>query len=267
MTVLDAFYTRAGDGALIPRPSARSPWSADMMHGRLLAGLAAREVELHHLDAGLHPVRLTIDLFRSPPMEPVHCTSSVLRRGRRIKVVEIVQRIAAVEVARAVVVLMRTGDHPEGDVWAPEPWDVPDPDTIEVGADSPMRRLTSMDVRPVDGKGMGAPGRRQVWLRDGTDLVDGEPLSPFARAAIASDFASPLANSSTDGLRFINGDITLSLARLPVDPWIGIEVGAHVGHAGVAVARCDLYDRRGRIGFVDVSAVANAPIQAPTGEG
>lgn len=244
MTSIDAFYSPADDGTFIPRPAAPSPWSADMTHGRLLAGLAAREVERHHLDEGMHPTRLTIDLFRSPPMEPVQCTSSVRRAGRRIKVVEVVQRIAEVEVARSVVVLMRTGHHPEGEVWAPEPWDVPDPDTIEVGSDSPMRRLTSMDVRPVDGNGMGAPGRRQVWLRDNTDLVGGEHLTPFARAAMASDFASPLANSGPDGLRFINGDITLLLARLPVDPWIGIEVGAHLGHAGVAVARCDLYDRQ-----------------------
>ncbi|MGY6500751.1 MAG: thioesterase family protein [Acidimicrobiales bacterium] len=264
MTVLDAFYDRHSDGSLVPRPAARSPWSADMMHGRLLAGLAAREVEHTHLDEGLHPVRLTIDLFRSPAMEPVRCTSAVLRAGRRLKVVEVVQTVGDTEVARAVVVMMRTGDHPDTDVWSPDPWDVPDPDTIEVGPESPMRQLTSMDVRPVDGRGMGSPGRRQVWLRDHLDLVDGESLTPFQRAAIASDFASPLANSSPDGLRFINGDITLSLARLPVDPWIGIEVGSHIGHAGIAIARCDLYDREGPIGFVDVSAVATAPINAPT---
>lgn len=262
MTDLGAFFSINGP-LLAPQPHARSPWSAEMMHGRLLAGLAARSVEQEHLDADLHPVRLTIDLFRSPPMAPVESTTSVLRSGRRIKVTEVVQRIGDIEMARTVVVAMRTGEHPDGAVWTPEPWGVPLPDEIPAAPDSPMRRLTSMEIRPIDGMGMGTNGQRKVWLRDTTPLVDGEEISPFQRAAMASDFASPLANSSSEGLRFINGDITLSLGRMPEGEWIGIEVGAHVGHAGVSVARCDLYDPDGRFGFVDVSAVANAPISAP----
>jgi hypothetical protein len=232
-----------------------------MMHGRLLAALAARRVEHEHLDEGLRPVRLTVDLFRSPPMAPVEESSRVLRAGRRIKTVEVVQSIAGTEVARAVVVLMRTGEHPDGSVWSPPPWDAPPPDQVPVPPDSPMRQLTSMEVRAIDGMGFGADGQRRVWLRDALDLVDGETLSPFQRLAMASDFASPLANSSSEGLRFINGDITVLVGRLPVGPWIGIEVGAHIGHEGIAVARCDLHDEHGRIAFVDVSAVTNAAMQ------
>lgn len=263
-TSSEAFFSPgASADTVLPRPHARSPWSPDMMHGRLLAGLAARCVEREHLDEGLRPVRLTIDLFRSPPMEPVEETSRVLRAGRRIKVVEVVQTIAGNEVARSVVVLMRSGPHPEGTVWTPDPWDVPAPDDVAVPPDSPMRQLTSMQIRAIDGMGMGADGQRRVWLRDERPLVDGEEISPFVRLAMASDFASPLANSSTEGLRFINGDITLLVGRLPVGDWIGIEVGAHIGHEGVAVARCDLYDQDGRVAFVDISAVTNAPMNRP----
>ena len=117
-----------------------------------------------------------------------------------------------------------------------------------------------MQIRPVDGRGMGAPAQRQVWLRDERGLLDDEPMSPFVRAAAASDFASPLANSSPDGLAFINADITVYLGRLPVDEWIGIEVGAHVGADGIAVSRCDLFDADGMFGTADVCAVSNAPM-------
>jgi hypothetical protein len=264
MTLTEPFFSTSAEGVVVPRAHARSPWSPDMMHGRLLAGLAALHVERRHLEDGLRPARLTIDLFRSPPMERVEEASRVLRAGRRIKVVEVVQSIAGAEVARAVVVLMRTGSHPDGAVWSPPPWDAPAPDQVPAPPDSPMRQLTSMEVRAIDGMGFGADGQRRVWLRDALDLVDGETLSPFQRLAMASDFASPLANSSTEGLRFINGDITVLVGRLPVGEWIGIEVGAHIGHQGIAVARCDLHDERGRIAFVDVSAVTNVPMTPPS---
>jgi hypothetical protein len=260
----EPFFAPGDAGTIVPRPHARSPWSPDMLHGRLLAGLAARHVEQHHLDEGMRPARLTIDLFKSPPMEPVVETSRVLRAGRRIKVVEVVQAIRGDEVARSVVVLMRTGPHPEAEVWTPPPWDVPAPDDVPAPPDSPMRQQTSMEVRAIGGMGFGAPGQRRVWMRDHLDLVDGEELTPFQRLAIASDFASPLANSSAEGLRFINGDITLLIGRMPVGSWIGVEVGAHLGEEGIAVARCDLYDEQGRIAFAAASAVANAPIVPPS---
>ncbi|MFP3908153.1 MAG: thioesterase family protein, partial [Acidimicrobiales bacterium] len=259
MSDAEPFFSVGSDGELHPRPQARSPWSPDMMHGRLLAGLAARHVEGHHRDDGLRPARLTTDLFRSPPMEPVVESSRVLRAGRRIKVVEVVQAIAEVEVARSVVVLMRSGEHPDLNVWTPDPWDVPGPDDVEAPPDSPMRQLTSLEIRAIDGMGMGSDGRRRVWLRDWRALVDGEAITSFQRLAMAADFASPLANSSSEGLRFINGDITVLVGRLPEGEWIGVEVGAHIGHEGIAVARCDLYDQAGRVAFVDVSAVTNAP--------
>jgi len=52
---------------------------------------------------------------------------------------------------------------------------------------------------------------------------DAEGIKAMADIA-AADIANPLANSGTNGLEFINGDITLYIARLPVDEWIGFEV-------------------------------------------
>jgi hypothetical protein len=42
------------NGELVPAPHARSPWSADMLHGRLLGGLAARALEAEHGDPEFH---------------------------------------------------------------------------------------------------------------------------------------------------------------------------------------------------------------------
>lgn len=262
MTV-DAFFSIDADGRAVPRPEARSPWSADMLHGRLLAGLAARAVDAHHLDGGMRPARLTIDLFRSPAMEPVEVAHRRVRDGGRVRVVEVDLHVGGHHSARATVVLLRAGTHPDGTPWTRDPWDVPHPDEIDVPTPSPTQSLASFQIRAVGGRGFGTSGQKQVWLRDERPLVDGEDLTPFERVAIASDFASPLGNSSDQGLAFINADITLYLGRLPRGEWIGIEVGAHVGADGVAVTRSDLFDLEGAVGFTDVCAVANAAMARP----
>ena len=40
----DAFFTSSADG-FVPTEHARGPWAPSMLHGRLLAGLAARAIE------------------------------------------------------------------------------------------------------------------------------------------------------------------------------------------------------------------------------
>ena len=93
------------------------------------------------------------------------------------------------------------------------------------------RRIDQRDQRQtapvhpghVSGQGFGAPMPRRSWLRDTRALVEGEALSPFVRAALAADFASPVANSGSHGLDHINADLTLHLGRLPEGDWIGIE--------------------------------------------
>jgi hypothetical protein len=80
------------------------------------------------------------------------------------------------------------------------------------------------------------------------------------RAALAADLPNPLANSSADGLQFINADLTLFLARAPDSEWIGLEVAGHIGHEGIAVGSCTLYDTAGAIGWSSVCAITNAAL-------
>jgi len=248
------YFERDGDG-FRPRPQARSPWGADMLHGRLLGGLAADAIEREHGDPELVPSRLTVDLFRSPPMDAVAVQTSVARDGRRIRVVDAMLQCGGAAVARATAVLLRRGDQPADDSWSAPDWTMRHPDELPSPEGAPVR---TMEIRSPAGSGMRAPGQKRVWLRDHGTLVDGEPLTPFTRAAIAADFASPLANSGMTGLSFINADITLYLRRAPRGEWIGLEVGDHLSEDGIAIARCRLYDTEGAIGFSDVCAVANA---------
>jgi hypothetical protein len=84
------------------------------------------------------------------------------------------------------------------------------------------------------------------------------------RAALAADFASPIANSHTGGLDHINADLSLHLGRLPVGEWIGIDVAERVAADGVSVASCRFHDAGGPIGWSSVCAVLN-PRMTPGG--
>ena len=58
-------------------------------------------------------------------------------------------------------------------------------------------------------------GPKYIWVRDIRPLIDGVPLTPFTRAAMAGDMASSLTHYGASGLQFINADYTLTLSRLP----------------------------------------------------
>jgi hypothetical protein len=248
-------YFIAGTNGLQPVPEARSPWAADMLHGRLLAGLAARAVEGAGHDPALRVVRLTVDMFRSPPMSPLHASTRVVRDGRRVRVVDVSIRSADVEVARASALLLRTGLHPDGVIWRAPEWDVPLPETLPTPEQGDT--FGGWEIRLLTPGGFWTAERKRLWARDRWQLIAGEQPSPVVRAALAADLPNPLANSSAEGLQFINADLTLFLGRPPVSEWIGLEVAGHVGRDGVAVGSCTLYDTAGVIGSSSVCAITN----------
>jgi hypothetical protein len=226
-----------------------------MLHGRLLAGLAARAVEGAGHDPALGIVRLTVDMFRPPPMSAFQVETRVIRDGRRVRVVDVSVGADGVEVARASALLLRRGDHPGGVMWQAPEWDVPLPDASESPGGGDM--FGGWDIRLLSPGGFWTSERKRLWARDRWQLVAGEEPSPVVRAALASDLPNPLANSSAEGLQFINADLTLFLSRAPMSEWIGVEVAGHVGHDGVAVGTCTMYDASGAIGWSTVCALTN----------
>ena len=253
MSDVAPFFTAAERG-LVPAAEAQGPWSPDMMHGRLLAGLAALAIERDHGVAGFVPARLTVDLFRNPPMEPAEVTTALVRGGGRVRAMDATVRIGGVDVARASALFLRAGEHPPDDGAPLSPaWDAPPPSgllqQLDIGS--------AFDVLQVGGRGFGTSGPRQLWLRDRRELIGGLPLTPFVRAALVADIASPLANFGEGGLDYINADLTLHLARVPEGEWVGVETAHRVADAGVSVAFCVMHDERGPIGSSTVCAVRN----------
>jgi hypothetical protein len=166
-------------------------------------------------------------------------------------VVDAFVQVGGVDVARGTALYLRKGEAPVDDAPLTATWDSTIPEHEDNPFDMPF------EVRPVEGMGFGAVGPRRTWLRELRPLVTGEPLTPFIRAAVVADFASPLANSASEGLEYINADLALYIARLPEGEWIGVEYADRVTADGVSVAHCRLHDETGPIGSSEVCAVRN----------
>lgn len=234
-----------------------------MLHGRLLGGVAARAIEADlDADGAAGPdhrvARLTVDLFRPAAMAPVTVSVTPVRRGRRLRVVDATVTVDGHDVARATAVVLATGVEPPGRIWRPEalPWPAPDTvlDPEAQGADE--RWL----LRTVDG-GFGTGDRTRLWSADTAPLVDDEVMSPLVRAAVSGDIACPLANSSDQGLHYINGDYTLAMSRYPAGEWVGIEVAQQFHHDGIAVASANLVDGRGVFATSTGTSLARPPLE------
>jgi hypothetical protein len=248
------FFTTDGD-AFIPTKVANGPWDPNSLHGRVIIGLLAFVIEQRHGGDDFVPARLTVDMFRLPNLSPVEVKTKLVRDGLRLKLVEADFLSGGVAMARASCQLLRKAENAPGRIWSLPNWEVPAPADIAVPDNPRLDMHGKWTTRPIVGA-MGTLGPRQLWMSEVRDLVEGAPLTPFVRAAVAADFASPFANAGDQGLGYINSDVTLYLHRLPVKEWIGFEVANHQSADGVAIGECFLYDQQGPIGSATVAALA-----------
>jgi hypothetical protein len=70
-----------------------------------------------------------------------------------------------------------------------------------------------------------------------------------------------VTNLGTAGVGYINGDVTMALARLPQDDWIGAQADTHWARDGIAVGTATLFDSAGPFGSGMVTAVSNPAAQ------
>lgn len=248
------------DVGLEPDPTSHAPWSTDMLHGRLIGGLAARAVEAE-LAEDRQVTRLTVDLFRPAGMSPVTVQTTPVRSGRRIDVIDAIVTSDGHEVARVTALALARGEEPPGKIWRPEPSSWPDPESIAAEADDTNPEYGWL-IREVDG-GFATGERSRLWTNDTRPLVDDEVMSPLVRAAVSGDLACPLANSSDQGLHYINADYTLTLGRYPVGPWVGLEVAQQISADGVSLGGCTLVDQSGPFATSFGSSLVTPPMQVP----
>lgn len=256
----EAFFTVDGD-SYVPGAMTQGPWGA-AMGGQIVGGLLGWGIEQSGVDPDLQPARFTVDLLRPALMSPVQIRTSVLREGRRIKLVdgELVQN--GTVVARASALFLRRGDHPDGRVWS-FPVEMPPLPTSSDGFPEAMPFLiwgygATRDSSPgiAAGEWEQSDSQKFAWARIFRPMVQGHPLTPFTRLAFVGDITSSLTHWGTGGLRYINADYTVTASRLPDGEFLGLAAQSHYGTAGVATGAATLFDRRGPLGTSSALALA-----------
>jgi hypothetical protein len=261
-----AFFVADAD-TYVPTPLARGPWGPSIS-GNFVGGMLGRTIERDAGDPDLQPARLTVDLLRPAALEPLEIHTSVVRQGRRLRLVDAVMTQAGTIVARASALFLRRGQQPADQVWT-SPVAMPAmPPELDEPAEGVPIMLWAQGRDPELGKAgelaeWQHAGPKYAWVRDTTPLVEGEPLTPFTRAAMAGDVTSSLTHWSTGGLHFINADYTLTLSRLPEGPYLGLAALTHYSHAGVATGVATIVDQFGPIGSAVATALANPGFDPP----
>ena len=252
-----AHFTPTDDGGFTPTRFAQSHWGDDHLNGPAVVGLAARALENHCGSDEFMPARLTADLFRAARNAHTTVDVRVVRDGRRVRSAECDVLQDGRAVARATLVQYRRSSAPPGREWvAPMPAvAVPEPD----GELAPF--VGSDDAGWTRSPGVHQNASRKRFYNDGIDVVAGEKLSPFVRAVMLAESTSLVTNLGTEGIGYINGDLTVALSRLPLDEWLMIQGDTHFAADGVSVGTATLFDHPGAFGSAMVTAVANPAAQ------
>lgn len=263
----DAYFVAAGD-EFVPTRIAQGPWG-DSLSGNIVGGIVGHVIERDAGDAAMQPARLTVDLLRPVALAPLRVRTTIVRDGRRLRLVDAELLQSDVVVTRASAMFLRRSTQPAGDVWT-MPVEMPplptEPDqhsalNMLIWAYGKSSELSGPSVNLDDWQ---HTGPKYAWLRQTKPLVDGEPLTPFTRAAMAGDVTSSLTHFGSDGLHFINADYTLTLSRLPDGPYLGLAALTHSSDAGVATGTAALFDQHGPIGSAMATGVVNPNFNPPT---
>ena len=252
----DHFFSPDSDGHFRPTQWAMSRWGNDSLNGPAVVGLAARCLELDHGAAGFLPARLTADLFRAAHRVPTQVRTRLVRDGRRIRNSECDVLQGGIVVARATMVAYRQSAPPPGQEWVgedsfPAPAGVSGP-VYMVGSDGGEWTPSSAEHQNT--------ARKRVYHRT-LDVVEDERPSPFVRTVVAAEATSLVTNLGTRGIGYINGDLTVGMARLPAGDWVGVQADSHWCSEGVAVGAATLFDDDGPFGTAMVTAIANPAAQ------
>jgi hypothetical protein len=251
-----ALFEIQPDGRFMPAEIARGPWSPDALHGGPVAALVVGAAEGFEADRSnpMRVVRLTLELTRPVPQQPLTLTLRTIRRGRKVQLVQVTVSAGARDVATALVLRARERavdlpavDPPVGPSGRPMP---PEQAAGQPHDGSwPAFHNSGMELRYASGAWL-QPGPAVVWCRLRTPVVTGWPVTPAMRAAAAADFGNGVSMVIPfETFTFVNPDLTVYLDRPPVGEWICLDAATSVHpESGLAVAHSVLHDETGPVG-------------------
>jgi hypothetical protein len=246
---MDTVYRLEGSRA-VTGPMAGGPWDPKMQHGSVPSALITAVAEAVPTASPMRVARLTVDLMRPTPVAPLEIKTDILREGRKIQLCSIDLFADGKLCVRGTVLRIRRESLALPDTVTSEQVALPPPEAGRIAEgkmiDNPFMACLKMSV--VKG-GFNKPGPAAVWFRIERPIIEGQANSPAMRAIIAADFCNGV--SSVLDFRawtFINGDLSVSLARDPVGDWVLLDAETWLGPDGSGIACAKLGDSQGYFG-------------------
>lgn len=270
-----SLFRRQGEN-LIPSELVRGPWSHDQQHGGAVSGalgFAVTEESLRAEDAAdFQLARLTVEILRPVPTQPLAYRAETIHRGRRSRVISAELRWNGKMVARAssqwVSGLPGHDDGPApvtAQPIAPAETEVPhrpdvaaDPGASDIGYPRPGFNCDVFEMRCQQGS-TEDPGPGVIWVRMKTDLVAGADAHPALALATMADLGNAVGwDWSPNGRPMVNADITLQLMRYPTGAWVCLQSASRVGPAGIGIMETRLWDDDGQFGVTLSTSMESA---------
>jgi len=238
------FWYRSVPGGLQSTGVAVSPHAEDAQHGSAVAALVARAAELNESPVPMDIVRITVDLSRRVPNGLTTTSVDVRRAGKRVQVLDVTVLVDGRPYSFSQVVRMRGGAVLDSNDLPPsDPPVVEDParrlDVTPWGESSFMR-----SVRPSFESWEQSSARYWVTMDD--QMIDGEPMSPYVRAAAAADLSLSGGRLAPDHPS-TNTDLHIAFHRPPSGTRFLIESEIQVTPNGWGSSVSTLSDAHGRV--------------------
>jgi hypothetical protein len=263
-----ALFVAVDTDVVVPTAFSRGPWSPNWLHGGPVAALLAHSVEeLATDEVDWFIARLTVELERPVPVEPLRYHAEVTRSGRKVSMVEatITKADNGAVLARARALRIRSAH-------VPLPFDDTDLGPLLVIDPAPSGPDAGRTASPEEGAPLafhnGGTEHRFVgdseqmagpvfcWIRVCVPLLAERALSPLQRVAAAVDFASGISGVLPwDSHSFINPDLTIHLFRPSRGEWVGMASATHHGTQGIGMTDTAVFDLDGRVGSSNQSLV------------
>ena len=233
----------------------------EWLHGGPVAALLAHSVEQLASDGvDWFIARLTVELERPVPVEPLRFHAEVTRAGRKASIVEavITKADTGAVLARARALRIRAAH-------VPLPLDDTDLGPLLVIEPAPSEPADgqpgSRDEQAATAFHNGGTEHRFVgeselrvgpvfgWIRVCVPLLPEHTMTPLQRVAAAVDFASGISGVLPwDSHSFINPDLTIHLFRPLRGEWVGMASATHHSTQGIGMTNTAVFDLDGRVG-------------------
>lgn len=246
---IEPFYIARGDGRFDATIHTQGAWNPNEQHMAPVSGILTHCLQQFQPRPELRMARLSFDILGLIPSGTFTISTSMLRAGRTIELVQAELIADGRTAVRATAWrLLRTDT---ADIAAIEDKRMQGPDVS--GNPAPLEDrwdggfIRAIEVWTVGGH---SEGRGRAWIRTTHPLVN-QPFSDLARLIGLVDTSNGIAvrvHSDPGGFAFPNVDLQIHMYREPTGEWLGLENSVSFGTDGIGLTSTVLHDDVGPFG-------------------